>query len=101
MIQEVIFVDKQKLIDELEQALIRYNELSDELDKQMIAIEEEIDTVTGKKKYSNDLKRKEELKNRSANVLTEYDKVKINIEILRLRIKNLTQKIDFFNMKAS
>lgn len=100
MLQDALFVEKENLISALEVGLNRYNEISKQLDTEILKIEDELDT-NGKKKFSNDTKRKDELDRRLPVEIAEYNKLKISLEITRLKIKNLTQKIDFLNLKVS
>lgn len=100
MLQDELFKQKEDLIQKLETDLNRYQILDKTIDETMILIEDELDT-NGKKKFSNDLKRKDELSRRIPQVVKEYNDLKISLEITRLKISNFKQKIDFVNLKVS
>jgi len=93
---EKLLKEKEEKIDNLEKMLNESNNLDNILNEELVKITLEIDDK-GKKKYSNADFRTEELKKRCGKQHEEREQLKIDIEIQRLRIGLLTERIKFYS----
>ena len=91
---EKLLNEKDEYIIRLENCLIHYDEISDKLLVETVKIVNEVDEK-GKKIFSNDNARQDELRRRCEKDFLDKRKLKISLEILRLKTDALTDKIKF------
>lgn len=98
MVSELIQIQKSN-IEELKLKLQTIYTLNLQIDNLRLQIEEEVDQA-GKKKFGNELKRREELTKRSnslgKDLLKEQNDLKIEIDILNRKIDLTYQEINYF-----
>jgi len=91
---------KEIQINDLEKMLTDYNKIDNILEEELVKIIEEDDIDEKgkiKKRFSNAEKRTDELKKRCGTQYNEKEQLKIDIEIQRLRIGLLTERIRFYS----
>ena len=93
---EKLLKDKEEYITRLENCLLSYEDVSDRLLEETVKIVDDVDEK-GKKIFSNEQSRIDELKKRLPKDFFEKRKLKISIEIIRLKIDFLSEKIKFYS----
>ena len=93
---EKLLKEKEEYITRLENCLLSYEDVSDRLLEETVKIVDDVDEK-GKKIFSNEQSRIDELKKRLPKDFFEKRKLKISIEIIRLKIDFLSEKIKFYS----
>jgi len=93
---EKLLKEKEEYITRLENCLLSYEDVSDRLLEETVKIVDDVDEK-GKKIFSNEQARIDELKKRLPKDFFEKRKLKISIEIIRLKIDFLSENIKFYS----
>ena len=93
---EKLLKEQEEKINELEKMLSQYSNIDYILEEELINITKETD-ADGGNVFSNEIKRKDELKKRCGKHYDKKEKLKIDIEIQRLRIGLLSDRIRFYS----
>ena len=93
---EKLLKEKEEYITRLENCLLSYEDVSDRLLEETVKIVDDVDEK-GKKIFSNEQSRIDELKKRLPKDFFEKRKLKISIEIIRLKIDFLSENIKFYS----